>query len=65
VKALKGSRMGLGLLGIVGKEWDNKSNQTNPISSASSFFLKKKIKKIKKKYIIIIIIIFIFIIIIF
>jgi hypothetical protein len=53
VKALKGSRIGLGLLGIVEKEWDNKSNQTNPISSASSFFLKKKINKI---YIIIIII---------
>jgi hypothetical protein len=48
VKALKGSRMGLGLLGIVEKEWDNKSNQTNLISSASSFFFKKnKIKLIK------------------
>jgi hypothetical protein len=36
VKALKGSRMGLGLLGIV--ERSGTSNQTNPISSSSSSF---------------------------
>jgi len=42
VKALKGSRMGLGPFGIVEKEWDNKSNQTNPISSSSSFFFFKR-----------------------
>jgi hypothetical protein len=51
VKALKGSRMGLGLLGIVEKEWDTgTSNQTNPISSSSSFFIFFKKKLIKYIY---------------